>query len=114
PGNRVALALPAGADLVAALHGCFLAGAVAVPIDLRLRPQERAARSAGAAVLIDEPLEGPSLEPAAALDLEAIATVMHTSGTTAGPRPVALSFGNWLWSALGSAVARWLAPGDRW
>jgi O-succinylbenzoic acid--CoA ligase len=40
--------------------------------------------------------------------------VMHTSGTTAGPRPVALSFGNWLWSALGSAVALGLEPGERW
>ena len=114
PGNRVGLALPAGPDLLAALHGSFLAGAVAVPIDLRLGPEERAARSAGAAVLIDEPLEGPALEPGTPLDLEAIATVMHTSGTTAGPRPVALSFGNWLWSALGSAVALGLEPQERW
>src|SRR4030088_2354070 len=37
PGDRVALALPAGVELVAALHGCWLVGAAAVPIDLRLR-----------------------------------------------------------------------------
>jgi O-succinylbenzoic acid--CoA ligase len=114
PGNRVALALPAGPELVAALHGCFLAGGVAVPIDLRLGPQERAARSAGATVFIDDALEGPPLDTALPLDLEAIATVMHTSGTTAGPRPVALSFGNWLWSALGSAVALGLDARERW
>ena len=47
-GNRVGLALPSGPELVAALHGCMLAGAVAVPIDLRLGQAERAARSAGA------------------------------------------------------------------
>jgi O-succinylbenzoic acid--CoA ligase len=114
PGNRVALALPAGPELVAALHGCFLAGAAAVPIDLRLRPHERDARAAGAAVLVEEPLEGPLLQATPPLELQAIATVMHTSGTTAGPRPVALSFGNWLWSALGSAVALGLDREDRW
>src|SRR5437588_34971 len=31
PGNRVGIALPAGPDFLAALHGSFLAGAVAVP-----------------------------------------------------------------------------------
>jgi len=114
PGNRVALALGAGAEFVAALHGCFLAGAVAVPIDLRLRPGERAARAAGAAVFVEDALEGSPLRAAAPLEPEAIATVMHTSGTTAGPRPVALSYGNWLANALGSAVALGVQARDRW
>jgi O-succinylbenzoic acid--CoA ligase len=39
---------------------------------------------------------------------------MHTSGTTAAPRPVPLTYGNWLASALGSAVALGLDPGERW
>ena len=42
-GDRVALALPAGAAFVAALHGCLRIGAVAVPVDLRLGEPERAA-----------------------------------------------------------------------
>jgi o-succinylbenzoate---CoA ligase len=41
-------------------------------------------------------------------------TVMHTSGTTAAPKPVELTYGNWLASALGSAVALGLDPGERW
>jgi O-succinylbenzoic acid--CoA ligase len=110
----VALALPPGPDFVAALHGCFLAGAVAVPIDLRLRPRERAGRAAGAAVFIETTLEGPPLDAVEELRLDAIATVMHTSGTTVGPRPVALSYGNWLASALGSAVALGLDESERW
>jgi O-succinylbenzoic acid--CoA ligase len=114
PGDRVALALAADEHFVAAVHGCFLAGAVAVPIDLRLSSSERAARSEGARLVADGPLEGTALDPATPLDLAATATLMHTSGTTAGPRPVALSFGNWLANALGSAVALGLDQGERW
>ncbi len=112
-GDRVALALP-GQELVTALHGCMLIGAVAVPIDLRLREGERAARAEGA-VLVEEPLPlgGPLADPEP-LQLDRIATVMHTSGTTAAPRPVALSYDNWLWNALGSAMVLGLNPVERW
>jgi o-succinylbenzoate---CoA ligase len=112
-GESVALALPAGQDFAAALHGCMIAGTVAVPIDLRLSAAERAQRAAAAA-LVEETLTGPRLETAAALELDATATIMHTSGTTARPRPVALSYGNWLAAALGSAVALGLDPDERW
>ena len=47
-------------------------------------------------------------------DLDATAIVVHTSGTTSVPKPVELTYGNWLWSALGSAVALGLDPGERW
>ena len=40
--------------------------------------------------------------------------VMHTSGTTAAPKPVVLTHGNFLASALGSAVALGLDPEERW
>ena len=40
--------------------------------------------------------------------------VMHTSGTTAAPKPVVLTYGNFLASALGSAVALGLDPAERW
>jgi O-succinylbenzoic acid--CoA ligase len=39
---------------------------------------------------------------------------MHTSGTTAAPKPVPLTAGNFLASALGSAVALGLDPNERW
>jgi o-succinylbenzoate---CoA ligase len=113
PGDRVAIALPAGVEFAAALHGCFLAGAEAVPIDLRLAAHEQAAR-AGDALLVDAPLAGPPLAEPEPLELDAVATVMHTSGTTSEPRPVALTFGNWLSGALGSAVALGLDPDERW
>ena len=40
--------------------------------------------------------------------------MIHTSGTTSAPRPVELTYGNLLWSALGSAVALGLDPDERW
>jgi O-succinylbenzoic acid--CoA ligase len=39
---------------------------------------------------------------------------VHTSGTTSAPKPVALTYGNWLWSALGSAAALGHPAGERW
>ena len=48
-GRPRCLALPAVEDFAVALHGCLLAGAAAVPIDLRLTESERAARTRGRA-----------------------------------------------------------------
>ena len=116
-GDRVALALPAGGSFVAALHAVLMLGAAVVPIDLRLAPGERAARANGAKLTVTEPLVR-SGEPDATtldrLDPGAAATVVHTSGTTAEPKAVALTVGNWTWNALGSALALGLDPHDRW
>jgi O-succinylbenzoic acid--CoA ligase len=117
PGDRVGIALPARRALVETLHGCMRLGAVAVPIDLRLRPDERRLRTAGCAAVVAEPLAGLADEGAPLTlthDLDATAIVVHTSGTTAGPRAIELTYGNWLWSALGSAVALGVDPADRW
>ena len=117
PGDRVGIALPARRAFVETLHGCMRLGAVAVPIDPRLRPDERRLRTAGCAAVVTEPLEGLADEGAPLTDthdLDAPAIVVHTSGTTAGPRAVELTYGNWLWSALGSAVALGVDPADRW
>jgi O-succinylbenzoic acid--CoA ligase len=51
---------------------------------------------------------------AAGHDLDAVAVVIHTSGTTSSPKAVELTYGNILWSALGSAVALGLDARERW
>jgi O-succinylbenzoic acid--CoA ligase len=43
-----------------------------------------------------------------------VCAVIHTSGTTSAPRPIELTYGNFLWSALGSAVALGVDPRERW
>jgi o-succinylbenzoate---CoA ligase len=122
PGERVAIALPAGLDFACALHACLLLGAAAVPVDLRLREHERRTIEDSAALVLDEPLgvsgnapAPPVTVPAGTLhDLDAVAAVIHTSGTTSAPKPVELTYGNFLWSALGSATALGLDPAERW
>ncbi len=101
---RHAIALPPGRDFVIALHACLIAGAAAVPIDLRLTESERAQRAAAAHTSNSEEPRGHHAE----------AAILHTSGTTAAPKPVPLTTGNFLASALGSAVALGLDPDERW
>ncbi len=120
PGQRVAIALPPGLAFAQTFHACLLLGAVAVPVDLRLTAAEREYLTAGAAVLVEEPLApatdrgGADRYATARHDLESTAVVIHTSGTTSQPKPIELTYGNFLWSAFGSAVALGLDPGERW
>lgn len=116
-GSPVALALAPGLDFAVALHACLLAGAPAVPVDLRLTAGERALRSSGARI-VEEPLpEHVGAAPANAPrppHAGAVATVMHTSGTTAAPKRVDLTHANWWWNAAGSALVLGLDPAERW
>jgi len=114
PGDRVALALPAGSSFCAALHGCALVGAVAVPIDPRLARAERQDRLRGVSLVVQAALDGPPLRRVRDAHADEVATLMYTSGTTASPKPVPLSYRNWLASALGSAAALGLDPDERW
>ncbi len=96
PNERMPVASADPAQFVISLHRCLLSGAAAVPIDLRLTPVEQAARAR------------PGTVPPGTV------AVMHTSGTTSAPRPVELTYDNFLASALGSAVALGLDPAERW
>jgi O-succinylbenzoic acid--CoA ligase len=113
-GERVAIALPAGGDFAVALHACFVAGAVAVPVDLR-EPRERWSVG-GVAAVVDRPLDcsgAPAdLRP---LEPDDVALIVRTSGTVSGtPKEVPLTFRNFVWSAIGSAVTLGLDPDERW
>src|SRR5271163_976001 len=55
PGERVAIALPAGLAFAQTLHACLLLGAIAVPVDLRLAAGEQERIVDGARVVVGEP-----------------------------------------------------------
>ena len=114
PGSRVAIALAPGLDFVVALHACLRAGAVAVPLDLRDPLAARRSRASDA--IVERPLScsGAPLSADARHELDATALIVRTSGTSGEPKEVPLTYGNFLWSAIGSAVALGLDPRERW
>jgi O-succinylbenzoic acid--CoA ligase len=114
PGDRVAIALPAGADFIVAVHSCLAAGATGVPVDLR-EPRDQWPLDAVAAI-VDRPLDcsGPAAEHRP-MELDDVALIVRTSGTESGtPKEIPLSLGNFVWSAIGSAVTLGLDPAERW
>ncbi|MGI9557230.1 MAG: o-succinylbenzoate--CoA ligase [Solirubrobacterales bacterium] len=120
----VGLRMPAGADLVVTVHALMKLGAVALPLDPS-RPEADQARALAQVeprlVLTELPAGGhdtAALAPDDRLlaDLETDAAFCHilTSGTSGTPRPVTLTYGNVLWSAIGSAFVLGVDPADRW
>jgi O-succinylbenzoic acid--CoA ligase len=119
-GATVTLELPAGADYVVLLHALMKLGAVAQPINTRLAAAERQAELERAAPALDISRPGDAAGPEADLpllgehDLDAIQCRLLTSGTSRHPRPITLTYGNHLWSAVGSAFNLGVDPSDRW
>ena len=116
----VAITMPAGIEFAVALHALMKLGAVAVPLDRRLGEAERrrALGDGQSALTLSSPedLEGAEadLPLLGEIDLDATCTRVLTSGTAGSPRPVPLTYGNHLWSAVGSAFNLGVDPGDRW
>lgn len=90
------IALPPGLEFAVHLHAALARRHTAIPIDLRLTPSEQSARAAA--------------RPTS----ENVALVMFTSGTSAAPKPVELTYGNVEANARGTAQALALTPEDRW
>ncbi|MEU4176681.1 amino acid adenylation domain-containing protein [Streptomyces sp. NPDC026589] len=127
PGQYVGVALPRSVAQIAALFGCWAAGAVAVPLDLRL-PEERLRRmtrtadvrvvvvedagrppaglGGARAVGAPEPVHGADAAPVPLRPVRArdVAYAVFTSGSTGEPRPVAVSHHSL--AAFGAAMDR--------
>jgi O-succinylbenzoic acid--CoA ligase len=58
--------------------------------------------------------EGEELQVRRSIDLDAVHSIIYTSGTTGQPKGAQLTYGNFWWNALGSALNLGLHDTDRW
>jgi o-succinylbenzoate---CoA ligase len=109
-GDRVATVLPPGVAFCELLHALPRLGAVLVPLDPR-DPVRVDAR-----ITVTAPVAGAEADVPLrdTVDPDAVHSVVHTSGTTGRPKAVELTYGNHAASALASADALGVHPGDRW
>ena len=105
PGDLVGIALPRGADQVAAVLGTLERGAAYVPLD----PDYPAARrqfmadDAGLSLLLEAPFtQSAPPSPIVASELDALAYVIYTSGSTGRPKGVEITHRN-----LSSFIRSW-------
>ena len=119
-GATVALTLAPGLEYVVLVHSLMKLGAVAYPVNTRLAGPElelELERAQPALVVAGGPdlgLTEADLPLLGEHDLDALHCRILTSGTSGGPRPVGLTYGNHLWSAVGSAFNLGVEPTDRW
>jgi O-succinylbenzoic acid--CoA ligase len=105
---------------VVLLHALMKLGAVALPLSPQLTDAERAAILAAErpAVDLNDAAELTQTEADLPLlgehDMDDLQCRILTSGTSGAPRPVGLTYGNFLFSAVGSAFNIGVDPNDRW
>lgn len=137
-GDRIGVLAQNSIELVEAIHAIPRAGAVLVPLNVRLttgelvtqvrdagvrmllceRSTETAARAAATAAsiaLLVLPCEPrTSSRPVDTHQLDDIHSIIYTSGTTGRPKGAMLTFGNFWASAAGSAFNLGVISDDRW
>jgi O-succinylbenzoic acid--CoA ligase len=105
---------------VVLLHALMKLGAVAMPLSPQLTDAEREAvlASERPAVDLNDAAELTQTEADLPLlgehDMDDLQCHMLTSGSTGEPRQVGLTYGNFLFSAVGSAFNIGVEPADRW
>jgi O-succinylbenzoic acid--CoA ligase len=107
----VATTLPPGLAFAELLHAVPRRGAVLVPVNTR-----DARAHVDALVVVGEAPAGEEADVhlRTTVDLDAVYVRLHTSGTTAAPKPVDLTYGNFFASARASVANLGVEPDDRW
>jgi o-succinylbenzoate---CoA ligase len=137
-GDYVAVLLRNHLDMVYILFGLQMIGASAVLLNSRLTANEIAwqLQDANVKLLVTEELLAPvftelkgtkyilkqqltktgrtAFPKQEEIHLDAVCSVMYTSGTTGHPKGVLQTYENHWWSAIGSALNLGVNEGDRW
>jgi o-succinylbenzoate---CoA ligase len=119
-GGSVALTMPTGRELVVLIHALTKLGAAALPLSPRLSESERrevlkaerpALELSDAGELTQTEADLPLLGE---YDMDDVQCRILTGGSSGTPRTVGLTYGNHLWSAVGSAFNIGVQPDDCW
>jgi len=119
-GSVAALTMHPRREQVVLIHALMKVGATLLPLAPELSEDEHAAIIAAEEASVDllDPGELTQTEADLPLlgehDMDAVACRVLTSGSSGAPRPVGLTYGNFLWSAVGSAFNIGVDPSDRW
>ena len=119
-GSVAALTMHARREQVVLVHALMKIGAALLPLSPRLTEAERAALIAAEEPIVDLDDAGELTQTEADMpllgehDMDDVCARVLTSGSTGSPRAVGLSYGNFLWSAVGSAFNIGVEPDDRW
>ncbi len=141
-GDRIAVLMENSLRYVVLVHAIMRLGAVLIPLNTRLTPEELRyqleacaaaflcfdARHRQTAELLGSSqctliecdgewqslLGGDTSCPAVAIELNAVCAIVFTSGTSGKPKGAQLTYGNFLYSAMASAYRLGTAPQDRW
>ncbi|WFE13310.1 o-succinylbenzoate--CoA ligase [Bacillus atrophaeus] len=136
-GDTAAILLGNRAEMVYAVHACFLLGVKVVLLNTKLSKHERLFQvedSAAQLLLTDSnfrkqdyehiiktvdvdeltAVEIEDIEVESYMQMDDTATLMYTSGTTGRPKGVQQTFGNHYFSAVSSALNLGVTERDRW
>jgi O-succinylbenzoic acid--CoA ligase len=119
-GSVAVLTMHPRREQVVLIHALMKLGAVLLPLSPRLSAEEHAAVIAAEEPAIDLDDAGELTQTEADMpllgehDMDDLACKVMTSGSTGTPEPVGLTYGNFLWSGVGSAFNIGVEPEDRW
>ncbi len=119
-GATVALTMPAGREMVVLIHALMKLGAVLLPLNPRLTESERSQvlTAERPSVELSDPGELTQTEADMPLlgehDLDDVHCRILTGGSSGTPRAIGLTYGNHLFSAVGSAFNIGVQPDDCW
>jgi O-succinylbenzoic acid--CoA ligase len=119
-GSTAALTMHPRREQVVLAHALMKVGAVLLPISPQMTEEEHARVIAAEEPAVDLVDPGELTQTEADLpllgehDMDALCCRVLTSGSTGVPDPIGLTYGNFLWSAVGSAFNIGVEPQDRW
>jgi O-succinylbenzoic acid--CoA ligase len=119
-GSTAALTMHPRREQVVLMHALMKVGAALLPLGPRLTPEERAAIVNAEEPIIDLDDPGQLTQTEADMpllgehDMDDVCCRVLTSGSTGAPKTVTLTYGNFLWNAVGSSFNIGVLPEDRW